>query len=101
MALADFVQTVESEWQPDMGFFWKVRQGVFDKSDFNRAHSQVAPVPSQDGKLLPARLVSLPWYIRIFMCCCRFEVQPAPRIRGPVLFVAGILEAAHVNRSRI
>jgi hypothetical protein len=67
MALADFIQRVESEWQPDTGFFWKVRQGIFDKSDFNRALSQVASVPSPNGEPLPARLVSLLWYIPIFM----------------------------------
>jgi hypothetical protein len=50
MALADFIQKVESEWQPDTEFFWKIRHGIFDKSDFNRALSQVASVPSQDGE---------------------------------------------------
>jgi hypothetical protein len=49
------------------GFFWKIRQGSYDKSDFNRALSQIASVPSQNGGPLPARLVSLLWYVPIFM----------------------------------
>ena len=44
-----------------------IRQGTFDKSHFNRALSQIASVPTPNGEPLPARLVSLLWYVPIFM----------------------------------
>jgi hypothetical protein len=67
MALEDHISSIEFEWEQDRGFFWKIRQGIFDKAGFDRAHAKITAVPNANGEAFAARLVSLLWYIPIFM----------------------------------
>ncbi len=64
---ATLIENIESEWEPDDGFFWKIRQGLFLESDFERALAKVNAVPTFSDQLVPARLVSLLWYVPLFM----------------------------------
>ena len=65
--LERFIGSIESEWEPETGFFWKIRQGEFRKDEFDRALAKFAAVPGMSGEPLPARLVSVLWYVPIFM----------------------------------
>lgn len=67
MMLENFIGSIESEWEPETGFFWKIRQGEFRKDEFDRALAKFAAVPSMSEEPLPARLVSVLWYVPIFM----------------------------------
>ncbi len=64
---ATLITSIESEWEPGDGFFWKIRQGVFRDSDFERAFEKVKAVPTFSDRPVPARLVSLLWYVPLFM----------------------------------
>src|SRR4051812_10126272 len=67
MTLDDIICSFESEWEAEEGFFWKIRQGNFLQEDFKRALETFVAVPSYVDQMVPARLVSLVWYVPIFM----------------------------------
>jgi hypothetical protein len=67
MTLEDHISSIESEWEQDRELFWKIRQGASDNAGFDRAHAKIAAVPSANGEAIAGRLVSLLWYIPIFM----------------------------------
>ena len=67
MRLDHIIRSIESEWEAEEGFFWKIRQGNFLQEDFKRALERFVAVPSYVDQLVPARLVSLVWYVPIFM----------------------------------
>ncbi|MCZ7647425.1 MAG: hypothetical protein M5U26_19575 [Planctomycetota bacterium] len=67
MSYEDEIRELESEWMPEDGFFWKIRQGQFSEEDFRRALTKVSNIPIPNDALLPRRLVSLLWYIPLFM----------------------------------
>jgi len=67
MILGDFIPTIESEWEPETGFFWRIRQGHFRKEDFERVLAKFLAVPSVAAPMVPLRLVSTLWYVPIFM----------------------------------
>ena len=57
------ISVIDSE----KGFFWNLRQGNFDKVRGHRALSKIAAVPSLLDQPIPARFVSVLWYVPIFM----------------------------------
>ena len=61
------IEALESEWSPDDGFFWRIRQGRFDHAKFQGALQKLAILSIAEEAELPRRLVSLLWYIPIFM----------------------------------
>jgi hypothetical protein len=67
MAHENLVSSIESEWEPEDGFFWSIRGGHFRKAEFDRALKKFAALPAESGDPLPARLVSLVWYAPLFM----------------------------------
>jgi hypothetical protein len=67
MGLEEHIPGIEAEWEPETGFFWRTRQGVFQKEDFERTLGKLAAVPGVTEQSLPARFVSVVWYIPIFM----------------------------------
>jgi hypothetical protein len=67
MDLEDCIPGIEAEWEPETGLFWRTRQGDFRKDDFERTLGKLAAVPSMTEQLVPARFVSLVWFIPIFM----------------------------------
>ena len=56
------VSSLESEWTPATGFFWKLRQGEFDPHAFVRTLEALRRIEVRNGAQLPRRLVSLLWY---------------------------------------
>lgn len=75
MTLESFVVSIESEWEPEKGFFWSIRQGTFREDEFRRALAKFAAVPAASGGQVPARLVSVLWYAPLFMQWQRERVQ--------------------------
>jgi hypothetical protein len=67
MGLEGHIPDIEAEWEPETGFFWLIRQGDFRKEDFERTFGKLAAVPSVTEQPVPARFVSVVWYIPIFM----------------------------------
>lgn len=65
--MENFIKSIESEWEPEEGFFWKIRQGIFEDAEGRRALSKVAAVPTLTDQAIPGRLVSVLWYVPIFM----------------------------------
>jgi hypothetical protein len=47
--------------------FWKLRQGNFEKAWDHRAFSKLAAVPSLTNQPIRPRLVSVLWYVPIFI----------------------------------
>ena len=73
MNLRDFIPIMESEWEPERGFFWRVRQGQFSKDEFERTLEKIKAIPSASVDApVPQRLISLLWYIPLFM---RWQVE--------------------------
>jgi hypothetical protein len=68
MDYAEFKNFLESEWEPEAGFFWKLRQASFDEAGFERILGIVGSfVIKDDDDQIPRRLVSLLWYAPLFM----------------------------------
>lgn len=67
MNYKEAISMIEFEWQPEHGFFWNIRQGLFSEVEFTRALNKVSSISIPDEADLPKRLVSLLWYIPIFM----------------------------------
>jgi hypothetical protein len=61
------IELLESEWSPDDGFFWCVRQGQFDSAVYQRALKKISTISIAEDAQLPRRVVSLLWYIPLFM----------------------------------
>lgn len=64
---AEIIRTLESEWKIEQGFFWQIRQGVFVEKEFQRALMKVSSIRDLEDTRLNRRLVSLLWYIPLFM----------------------------------
>jgi hypothetical protein len=69
MGLEDYIPGIEAEWEPETGFFWRTRQGDFQREDFERTLKKLAAVQTATEQSVPARFVSIVWYIPIFMEC--------------------------------
>ena len=65
--MENFIKDIESEWEAEEGFFWKVRQGDFEEAQAHRALSKITAVPGLTDQLIPRRLVSVLWYVPLFM----------------------------------
>jgi len=61
------IELLESEWTPDEGFFWRIRQGRFEPIDFQRALEKISKLAIVENADLPRRMVSLLWYVPPFM----------------------------------
>jgi hypothetical protein len=75
------IDAMESEWTPDGGFFWKIRQGHFAPDDFERALNKVSGISIAEDADLPRRVVSLLWYIPLFM---QWQVERVRENHGDV-----------------
>lgn len=75
------IEAVESEWAAEDGFFWRVRQGHFLLSDFERAMMKLSKITVGEASELPRRLVSLLWYIPLFM---QWQVERVEEMKGDV-----------------
>lgn len=77
MAYDRELELLESEWSLDEGFFWKIREGRFDPVEFQRALQKVSSLQFAEDAVLPRRIVSLLWYIPLFMQWQTERVQEA------------------------
>jgi hypothetical protein len=68
MNLSAEIQSLEALWQPGGGgFFSEVREGRFDRAAYRRALDTLGAIRLPEGAALPRRLVSLVWFIPLFM----------------------------------
>ncbi len=67
MDLTEAITKVEAEWAPETGFFWNLRQGNFKSAAMRRALDAIASIPTPTERQIPTRLVSVLWYIPMFM----------------------------------
>jgi hypothetical protein len=81
MAFENAITSLEAEWSPEDGFFWRIRQGHFSTSDFEKALKKVAAISISEEADLPRRLVSLLWYIPLFM---QWQVERVQEQKGDV-----------------
>lgn len=75
------IEALESEWSPEDGFFWRVRQGNFSTGHFQRALKTLSAISIPEDADLPRRVVSLLWYIPLFM---QWQVERVQETRGDV-----------------
>ena len=75
------IDVLESEWSPEDGFFWRIRQGHFTPSDFERALKKVSAINIEEDTDVPRRLVSLLWYVPLFM---QWQVDRVQESKGDV-----------------
>ena len=73
------IEALESEWSPEDGFFWRVRQGHFAPSDFERALKKISAINIGEDADVPRRVVSLLWYIPLFM---QWQVERVQENKG-------------------
>jgi hypothetical protein len=81
MSYENEIDALESEWSPEDGFFWRVRQGHFIPSEFERALKKVSAISIAEGADVPRRVVSLLWYIPLFM---QWQVERVQESGGDV-----------------
>jgi hypothetical protein len=63
----DLISSLAAEWEPDTGFLWKARQGEFDAGGFERTLAKLRAETIDENAEIPRRLVSLLWYIPLFL----------------------------------
>ncbi len=67
MSTADFLASIEAEWEPNTGFLWKARQGQFDAIGHERTVTKLRSLAIDEAADVPRRLVSLLWYMPLFL----------------------------------
>lgn len=77
MTYDELVVLLEEAWSPEGGFLWRVREGHFDSRGGNDLLSQLARGPAASESPIPSRLVSLVWYVPIFLTWNRCRVVEA------------------------
>jgi hypothetical protein len=65
----ELITLIEAEWDSDKGFFGRLRQGQFDRASYLRCKQSLDRLHWEIGKKssLSRRLVSIVWYIPLFM----------------------------------
>lgn len=62
------IESIEAEWSlAEEGFFWRIRQGIFVAEDFDRTLKKLSDISIKEDTEISRRLVSLLWFIPIFM----------------------------------
>jgi len=60
------IALLETELE-DTGFFSRLREGIFDPAEFDRALRKLSSISIREDDLLPRRLVSILWYLPLLM----------------------------------
>jgi hypothetical protein len=81
MSYQNEIRAVESEWSPEIGFFWCIRQGQFTAPNFERALAKLSAISIAADAEVPRRLISLLWYIPLFM---RWQIERIQENGGDV-----------------
>lgn len=61
------IELLDSSWDYEDGFLGKLRQGEFDKKLYLAFLVLLRGISFGDDELIPKRVVSLLWYIPLFM----------------------------------
>ena len=67
MDKASVIANLEREWDFESGFFGGLRLGQFDRASLNRLIRTLALIDPQGEVVMNRRVVSLLWYMPIFM----------------------------------
>jgi hypothetical protein len=80
MNIEELIALVEAEWDLDNGFFGRLRKGQFDTTRHTRTKQTLERIQREVGnaETLSRRLVSLFWYVPLFMS------WQAERVKGSV-----------------
>jgi hypothetical protein len=62
-----YLEELEAAWELETGFLGCLRGGVFDRTLYGTFVTTLMRVKVEEGKLLPARFVTLLWFIPPFM----------------------------------
>lgn len=61
------IKDLENEWELETGFFGKLRLGSFDPIGLDRVVRIIKSIELKNASMIDRRLVSLTWYIPLFM----------------------------------
>jgi hypothetical protein len=67
MDINEIITKLEYEWELENGFLGELRQGHFNEGAYDRFVNFMNFIDCADQEMLPRRLISLIWYIPIFM----------------------------------
>lgn len=81
MSYENDIDALESEWSPEDGFFWRIREGHFAVNDFERALKKISAITIAEEADVPRRIISLLWYIPLFM---HWQVERVHENKGDV-----------------
>jgi len=82
------ITSLELEWSEEAGFFWQLRQGRFVLADFQRALTKIKSVAIPEDGNVPRRIVSLLWYIPLFM---QWQVERVRENQGDSIAFTGAI----------
>jgi hypothetical protein len=71
----ELISQLEAIWEVDSGFLYKLRQGIFDRELYNEFIQLLREISFEDEELISSRIVSLLWYIPLFMEWQKERVQ--------------------------
>lgn len=74
------IKLLVNEWDLELGSLGKLRSGTFDGEGFQRLHSLLESIEVK-GSSIDRRLVSLIWYIPLFMS---WQIERVREKRGNV-----------------
>ncbi len=76
----ELIALIEAEWDLDNGFLGRLRQGQFDRACYSRCSQALERIQREvrNGDSMSRRLVSLLWYIPLFMS------WQAERVKGSI-----------------
>ena len=75
MTTQSLIDELDKEWDDENGFFGRLRSGFFDQRSFEHVVQILQSVKGGDTECLDRRLVSLTWYIPLFMSWQRERVE--------------------------
>src|SRR5438552_1605020 len=69
------IEQLDLSWDMDLGFFGRLRQGYFDNELYKGFSILLKSISYEEDELIPKRIVSLLWYIPLFMEWQKERVQ--------------------------
>lgn len=96
MTVNKLIDELETEWDLDNGFFGVLRSGIFSNEKYQRLLGLLRAVEI-DGEFINRRLVSLLWYIPLFMSWQKERVLEADgdvqELESAINAISSILES--------
>ena len=75
MDIQQIVELLEKEWGSPDGFLSLLREGVFDRTGFERFEQVLKSIHLDNRKPFDRRFVALTWYAPVFMSWQRERVE--------------------------